>query len=146
MVGPGTFFVTKNLESRCPILCHKHGDILPANIVVETLFPAAREERIHLAAFCVMPDHWHALFGLIRDEGEGVPPPTEPDDRLSLSKGMRLINSSIGRHTGSILNTRAAVWQDGYHETRIRSTKQFEHILRYIEHNPVNGGFCQNNT
>ena len=35
-------------------------------------------------------------------------------------------------------------WQDGYHDTRIRTVKQFAYVMNYIEQNPVKKGLADN--
>jgi len=70
-----------------------------------------------------MPDHWHALIGIYNNQ--------------SLSKALRVINGWIGKEIKSILESNGCKWQDGYYETRIRSSKQFLYIKNYIETNPI---------
>ena len=56
-----TFFVTKCLFPRKPLLTTTR----VADEIVATLRFSVKEKRILLAAFVVMPDHWHALFSAI---------------------------------------------------------------------------------
>src|SRR3954462_12511769 len=55
--APATFFVTKSLQPKKPLLDENRRQIL-----VSAFAYALEHERIHLRAFVVMPDHWHALF------------------------------------------------------------------------------------
>jgi REP element-mobilizing transposase RayT len=56
---PATFFITKSLLPKKPIL-----DEAAREIIVSVFAFAVRHQRIYLRAFIVMPDHWHALFAL----------------------------------------------------------------------------------
>jgi REP element-mobilizing transposase RayT len=69
--------------------------------------------------------------------------------------------ASTQRHTGNILHhevpaskesrgTTAALfknhntsWQDGYYDTHVKTSKQFEFVSRYIEQNPVARGLVE---
>ena len=116
---PGTFFVTKCLQPRKPVLISTG----IASEIINTLKFSVDKNRIHLAAFVVMPDHWHTLFGVHQN--------------FTLPKVMNAINSWIGNQTFKILEGQNVCWQDGYHDTRIRSGKQFSYVWHYIENNPV---------
>jgi REP element-mobilizing transposase RayT len=79
--------------------------------------------RIHLRAFVVMPDHWHALFAL-----------HEP---WTLPKLMHDFTSCVARETSQLLSAHKTAWQDGYYDTHVKTAKQFEDVAYYIEQNPV---------
>jgi len=117
-----TFFVTKCLLPRRPLL-------ITTGIVdeiVTTLRFSVEKKKILLAAFVVMPDHWHALIS-------AIPP-------LTLPMAMHRIDGWIGRSSVLALETEDVHRQDGYHDTRIRSSKQFRYVMNYIESNPVEKG------
>jgi hypothetical protein len=57
--APATFFVTKSLLPKKPLL-----DSKLRQVIVDSFEYAVRRERIYLRAFVVMPSHWHALFAL----------------------------------------------------------------------------------
>ena len=104
-------------------------DVYIADLILNTLKFSVEKNRILLAAFVVMADHWHALFAV--------------DQNQTLPKVMSLINSWIGNKTAEILNTKNTQWQDGYHDCRIRSGKQFRYVRHYIENNPVDKGLVR---
>ena len=118
---PATFFVTKSIHPKKPIL----EDTL-REVVASALSFALEQNRIHLRAFVVMPDHWHALL--------------QPIEPWTLPKFMHAIMTFIGRRTGKSLTTHETAWQDGYYDTRIKSWKQLGYVTRYIEENPVTKG------
>lgn len=115
----GTFFITKCLHPRIPVLTES----MLARAIIETLARYRREGQLLLAAFVVMPDHWHVLLG--------VPAPGK------LAAVMKRINGSIGKHTAEALRGRGTAWQDGYYDTGIRTGRQFTYVRHYIEENPL---------
>ena len=120
MEGGGTFLVTKCLEPRHPLLVGPH-----AAAVAETICHEATCARLLLATFVVMLDHWHAVVGIL------------PGDGLSTRMGM--ISKWVSRKTAQGLASVGARWQDGYRDTRIRSSKQFGFSVGYTQNNPVRG-------
>jgi REP element-mobilizing transposase RayT len=115
---PATFFITKSLLPKKPIL-----DEAAREIIVSAFAFAVRQQRIYLRAFVVMPDHWHALFAL-----------REP---WMLPKFMHALMSYVAGMTATLLKNHNTSWQDGYYDTRVKTSKQFEFVSRYIEQNPV---------
>jgi REP-associated tyrosine transposase len=121
---PATFFITKSLIPKDPVLNAKAREI-----IISALAFAVRERRIFLRAFVVMPDHWHALFVLC-----------EP---WTLPKFMHAIMSFIGARTFALLKSHGTSWQDGFYDTRVRTAKQFAFVANYIEQNPVAKGLVE---
>ena len=121
MVDPGTWFVTKCLHPRNPLL---GGDL--AKAVADAIVFYAHRGDLFLGAFCVMPDHWHGLFS-----------PAHPD---TLPAFMKSLDHWVTRRTGQALALGSCTWQDGYQDTRIRSTRQFHFVSSYIHGNPVEKG------
>ena len=122
---PATFFVTKSLFPKKPLL-----DADRRQIIVAAFEYALRHERIYLRAFVVMPDHWHALFAL--------------RDPWTLPKLMHSLMSHVGAETSLHLSRHRSSWQDSYYETQIRTARQFEYVAYYIEQNPVKKEFVIN--
>ncbi len=79
-----------------------------------------------IAAFVVMPDHWHLLFA--------------PMDPLDIASWMRMAMRWIARCTNAELQSYGCEWQEGYYDTFIRSGRQFSYVFNYIEANPVRAG------
>jgi REP element-mobilizing transposase RayT len=115
---PATFFITKSLRPKKAVL-----DEAAREIIVSGFAFAVRQQRICIRAFVVMPDHWHALFAL-----------REP---WVLPKFMHALMSYVAGKTAALLKNHNTSWQDGYHDTRVKTSKQFEFVSRYIEQNPV---------
>ena len=122
--GPETFFVTKSLHPKKPVLSKEIREI-----VVSAFAFAVAQKRIHLRAFVVMPDHWHALFAL-----------NEP---WTLPKFMHHMMSFVGARTVKQMQACRTRWQEGYYDTLVKTAKQFEFVAYYIEQNPVAKGLVQ---
>jgi REP-associated tyrosine transposase len=121
---PATFFITKSLLPKKAVL-----DEAAREIVVSAFAFAVRQQRIYLRAFVVMPDHWHALFAL-----------REP---WTLLKFMHHMMSYVGGKTSVLLTHHKTSWQDGYYDTRVKTSKQFQFVSYYIEQNPVVKGLAE---
>jgi REP element-mobilizing transposase RayT len=121
---PATFFVTKSLQPKKPILNEEARDI-----IISAFAFAVQEQRIHLRAFVAMPDHWHALFAL-----------REP---WTLPKFMHDMMSYVGAKTAALVKTHGTSWQDGYYDTRVKTAKQFSFVANYIKQNPVAKGLVE---
>jgi REP-associated tyrosine transposase len=115
---PATFFITKSLRLKKAVL-----DEAAREVIVSAFAFAVQQQRIYLRAFVVMPDHWHALFAL-----------REP---WVLPKFMHDLMSYVAGKTAALLKNHNTSWQDGYYDTRVKTSKQFEFVSRYIERNPV---------
>ena len=99
-------------------------------MICRSLLFSAETQRIILRAFVVMPDHWHALLGLL--------------NAWTLPRLMHALMSHIGGQTHRWFTSQNCAWQEGYFETRIRSVKQLDFIARYILENPVRKGLVHN--
>jgi REP element-mobilizing transposase RayT len=121
---PATFFITKSLLPKRPVL-----DEAAREIIVSAFAFAVQQQRIYLRAFVVMPDHWHALFAL-----------REP---WTLPKFMHHMMSYVGGKTSALLKNHNTSWQDGYYDTRVKTSKQFQFVSYYIEQNPVVKGLVE---
>jgi REP element-mobilizing transposase RayT len=121
---PAIFFITKSLLPKKPVLEEAAGEI-----IVSAFAFAVEQQRIYLRAFVVMPDHWHALFAL-----------REP---WTLPKLMHHMMSYVGGKTNTLLTNHRTAWQDGYYDTRVRTSKQFRFVTYYIEQNPVVKGLVK---
>jgi REP element-mobilizing transposase RayT len=91
-----TFFVTKSLQPKKPVLCPEL-----RKIVVDAFAFAIQHKRIYLRAFVIMPAHWHALIGL--------------RDPWTLPKFMHSFMSHLGAGTAPHLAKRETGWQEGYY-------------------------------
>jgi putative DNA methylase len=98
--------------------------------VVRSAFLYGERERLFygLAAWVVMPNHVHVLL--------------EP--KTPLSKILRWLKGSTAQKANQILHrTGKAFWQDESFDHWVRNDREFNRIVRYIEHNPVTAGFVE---
>jgi putative transposase len=102
-----------------------------AAIVSAALEQGEKEYRLYeLFAWAIMPNHVHVVLQ-----------PTS-----TLPKITRWIKGSTARAANLTLNrTRKPFWRyESYHRC-VRNTEELNHVIRYIEQNPVRGGICPDN-
>jgi hypothetical protein len=59
---------------------------------------------------------------------------------------MNIIDSWIGKQTEAPLRVLGSGWQQGFHDTEIRSAKQFQFVCVYVEENPVRAGLVNSSS
>jgi putative transposase len=90
-----------------------------AELMIATLFRYRDAEKFKLHGFVVMPDHIHVLL----------------TPRESIEKAAQLIK---GGFSFAIRNEhKSPIWQDDYHEHRIRDQEDFQNQLLYISNDPA---------
>jgi hypothetical protein len=57
---------------------------------------------------------------------------------------MHALMSHVAGKTSAVLRTYQTCWQDGYYDTRVKTSKQFEFVTYYIEQNPIAKGLIEN--
>lgn len=119
--APATFFITKNVHPKKPVL-----DADLRRVVSSAFAFAVSRKRIIVRAYVVMPDHWHAVFGLLGD--------------WTLPRFMHAFMSYVAGKAHAALTKAGCEWQKGYYDTRVRSSKQLNFVTRYILSNPVRKG------
>jgi REP element-mobilizing transposase RayT len=60
-----------------------------------------------------------------------------------LPKFMHDMMSYVGAKTSALLKRYQTSWQDGYYDTRVKTSKQFEFVANYIEQNPIERGLVE---
>lgn len=86
-------------------------------------------ERYRLIAWCIMPNHVHALI----ETREGFP----------LDGVIHSWKSFTAKEINKALARDGAVWQPDYYDRFIRDGKHLEATVSYIEDNPVKAGLVQ---
>ena len=84
---------------------------------------------MEIAAFVVMPDHFHLVAALLND--------------LTVSIWMHRLMSFVAGRTDGSLRPSACRWQPNFYDTEIRTEKQFNYLIEYIHDNPVRAGLVQ---
>ena len=86
-------------------------------------------ERYRLLAWCVMPNHVHALI----ETKEGFP----------LADVLHSWKSFTGSQANKFLNRRGEFWQREYLDRFVRNAEHYEAVVAYIEENPVKAGLAK---
>jgi len=117
--GPGwTYFVTtKSWESTFLFQAAK-----VAQIVVEKMLEYRVKGNYLLHDFVVMPNHLHLIL--------------TPLDS-SLEKCMQLIKGGSSFEINKLQGIKAAIWQSGFHESRVKSWDEYLTKRDYVSFNPV---------
>ena len=92
-----------------------------AELVLATLFRHRAAARFQLHAFVIMPDHLHALITPAMD--------------LATSRCVQLIKGAASHAIGK--PAPGKIWQDGYHQHRIRDADDYTNQRLYIANNPT---------
>ena len=101
---------------------------------VEAVLLHFHDQRYHLHAWCIMPNHVHLLvepFGNLADMVQGWKSVTA---RWALKQNQRLNLRIPDAHH---------LWMREYWDRYIRDQRHYANTLDYIHHNPVKAGLCQ---
>jgi REP element-mobilizing transposase RayT len=82
--------------------------------------------RYRLFAWCVMPNHVHALFQTIGN--------------ASLANILHSWKSYSAKVANGILGRDGEFWQREYHDRLVRNAEEFERLVRYVMENPSSAG------
>jgi putative transposase len=114
-----------------------------ANIVSDALRERDTKEY-DLAAFSIMPNHVHVVFGLGH---HGLFEQDGQINNLSYKTPSKILGS-LKRYTAKEANRVVArtgkFWQDESYDHVVRDEKEFESIVQYTVNNPVKAGFVEN--
>jgi len=123
-VGLQRYFLTTCTSFKRPFFA----DAALATEVVEQLLHDATRFEFAIVAYCVMPDHLHAL----------VEATSEGSDLKAFMKHFKQMSGFNYRQ-----RTRQTLWQPGYHEHILRAEEVTEVVARYILENPVRAGLTR---
>jgi len=99
-----------------------------ARIVVEALLYS--EANLHfydLHAYVVMPHHVHVVCTPL----------------AHMSRVLEWLKGATARRANRILNRSGAFWQDESYDHWIGTGREMNHVIGYIEYNPVNAGLVE---
>jgi len=140
---PGAYFVTICTYGRkCTLGDVVQGIFRPsaAGIVVAECWYELpyHYAGVALDSFAVMPNHVHAVVGLLDPVGAGLKPALAAG-RRTLSEVMRAFKTFSGRRINELCGTGGLpVWQRGFYDHIIRNEKGLSQVRRYIANNPGN--------
>ena len=84
-------------------------------------------QEYELYAYCIMPNHVHAVLEPLRRE-------------VCLSQIMRSVKGRTARAANKALCREGAFWQDETYDHVIRNNEEFVRIIAYVLNNPVKAG------
>ncbi len=87
-------------------------------------------KNYNLLSCCIMPNHVHLLFELIRDD-------------IQIFKILQSIKRFTARKCNFILERSGAFWQDESFDHFVRNEEDLYRFIWYILENPVKAGFVQ---
>ena len=94
-------------------------------------------QRYNLAAWCVMPNHVHAVVqpfaGMANTGGTPVP-------RSELPEILHSWKSFTAKEANKLLSRSGDFWQAEYYDHLIRHEADFNHAVRYVLENPIKAG------
>jgi putative transposase len=155
----GLYFVTIVTHERESLF----GNILDGEMCLNPLGDIVREEwlrspqiraEIELDEFVIMPNHFHAIFSIIRTGDRPVAPTTNPVTNTTMpvaptkqpgpppkSVGSFIagFKSSVTKRINLLRHTPGLpVWQRNYYEHIIGTDREYDQIAEYIFSNPQN--------
>ncbi|SRR5258708_39983902 len=91
-----------------------------AELLLNTLFHYRDEGRYLLHGFAIMPEHVHVLL--------------TPSDAQTIERCAQCVKGGFSHRIRE--QFRGEIWQQGFHEHRIRDAEDFENQLAYIAPTP----------
>lgn len=113
----------KILDNCCGACVLRRGDCASE---VASAMQYFAEQRYRLWAWCVMPNHAHAVV--------------QPFEGHALPEIMKAWKSYSSRQINKLLGTKGVFWQPEYYDHLVRDEGEFEHYVRYTLDNPVAAG------
>ena len=86
-------------------------------------------KKYKLISWVIMPNHLHLLL--------------RPNEGFELSEIMHSIKSYTANEANKILNRIGEFWQHESFDRYVRDRKHFDHVISYIENNPVKAKLCK---
>jgi len=123
-VGQSSYFVTLCCAGRRPVFA----DSSRAAWLIEILRRQSIAHRFAVHAYCVMPDHLHALVSGLHPTSSLFP----------FIKNLKLTTSREYQR-----KFQAALWQKKFHDHILRPRDHAAGVAGYIWMNPVRKGLCE---
>ena len=103
---------------------------LGQKIMLLTLEDAKEKFGFELTNFCIMPTHIHLLI--------------RPKNGICLSKIMQWIKARSARRLHFMHGSSDHIWGHRYFARAIKDHLEYNHVMNYIDQNPVKAGFATN--
>jgi putative transposase len=121
--GWNRYFLTVCVNQRTPVF----KDIALGKLLATHFLTIATCHGFEIFAYCVMPDHFHALAAGQRDD-------------CDLKRFMHRWKQATGYWWKHDRGRRSRLWQEGFHDRILRDQDVTESVVRYILENPVRAG------
>lgn len=119
----GTYHATARGTNRTRIV----HDIIDCEAFTTLLARVAERWRWRVAAFCLMPNHYHVVLAVTVER---------------LSNGMHALNGRHARRFNERHLRSGHLFQERFHAQLIESEEHFEAACLYVLDNPVRAGLC----
>jgi REP element-mobilizing transposase RayT len=119
----GVFHVTARGVDRCVIYRDEEDYALFENL----LRIARRREKIHIEAYCLMPNHYHAVVEAAIDR---------------LSRAMHWLNGLYAQAFNQRHERVGHLFQSRFHSRPIGDDEHLANACEYVWNNPVRAGLC----
>jgi REP element-mobilizing transposase RayT len=97
--------------------------------IVESSLLHFQGERYALSAWCVMPNHVHAVV--------------TPYSDFALSQVLHSWKSYSAHQINKKLNSKGTIWEKESFDHLVRNERAFATFVEYTENNPVAAGLCE---
>lgn len=118
-IGGQIYLVTTVTRGRAPLFT----DLYLGRIVVRELHSAATASSAATLAYVVMPDHLHWLLQL--------------HPQCSVSAVVRRVKGRSALEINRARESRAPVWEIGFHDHALRREEDLQSVARYVVCNPL---------
>ena len=118
------YLITAATDKRRPLFV----DFALGAIVAKELMRMRRTGIWSVHAWVLMPDHFHVLCEL-RSE--------------SLARSVQRFKGRSAFGINAVRDSRASVWQRGYHDHALRKEEAIADVARYIVANPLRAGLVE---
>ncbi|MDK9698821.1 MAG: hypothetical protein OEM52_01545 [bacterium] len=146
----GTFFVTICTFERRETFGEIRDAVFYPNSIgkiveQEWLITLSMWKEMVAGAHVVMPNHFHAVFGIMRDT-TGEPNRHFKSPKETVGSIVRGFKGAVTRKAAIKTNREIdQIWQRNYYEHVIRNEKEYRDTLIYIETNPLKWEFDNHN-
>ena len=120
-VGPRVYFLTICAHKRRPLFI----DAPVADLVMSHFLSTALERNVAILAYCLMPDHLHAVARMKAADGNFLEFVRVAKQRTAFAFRRRYA---------------APLWQPSFFDRTLRDTSHWPSVLAYVVANPIRAG------
>lgn len=98
------------------------------------------QEKYHLHAYCIMPNHVHILFSVGTGSSFCI---VQKVSDTPLHKIMQSIKGGTAFSCNKTLNRKGTFWEKESYDRVVRNKQEFFNVINYIRENPVKAGLVR---